>query len=193
MVFIILLRLAFVKRLKKHALRMQTLEREKRAHAKLMADQEMIRLKNEKLQAEVSHKNVQLANYTMTILRKNELLIKLKDEIMNQKRELGGRYPNYHYDKLIQLIDSSISSEDDWKIFEMHFDQVHENFFRRLKESFDELTPSDLKLCAYLRLNLSSKEIAPLLNISVRGIEIRRYRLRKRLQLNRMKIWSNSS
>ncbi len=181
---IIILRVLFVRRLKAHAARMQTLEKEKRQRVKLMADQEMIRLKNEKLQSEVSHKNIQLANYTMTILKKNELLIKLKDEITGQKKDLGGRYPNYHYDRLISMIDSNLSSEDDWKIFEMHFDQAHENFFMRLKSNYPELTPSDMKLCAYLRLNLSSKEIAPLLNISVRGVEIRRYRLRKRLFLN---------
>ena len=82
------------------------------------------------------------------------------------------------------MVDSNISTEDDWKVFEMHFDQAHENFFKRLKESYTELTSSDLKLAAYLRLNLTTKEIAPLLNISVRGVEIRRYRLRKRLKLS---------
>ncbi len=181
---ILLLRILFIRRVKKHTLRIQTLEKEKRRRDKIIAEQDIVRLKNDKLQAEVSHKNVQLANYTMTILRKNELLIRLRDEIGKQKQDLGGRYPNYHYDHLISLIDSSISSEDDWRIFEMHFDQAHENFFMRLKAKYEELTTSDLKLCAYLRLNLSSKEIAPLLNISVRGVEIRRYRLRKRLFLN---------
>jgi DNA-binding CsgD family transcriptional regulator len=69
-------------------------------------------------------------------------------------------------------------------MFEHLFDQAHENFFKRLKTSFPDLTTSDLRLCAYLRLNLSSKEIAPLLNISVRGVEEKRYRIRKRLGLS---------
>jgi len=181
---VVVLRIIFVRRVRKHTLRMQTLEMEKRRRDKIIAEQDIVRLRNEKLHAEVSHKNIQLANYTMTILKKNELLIKLRDEISRQKKDLGGRYPNYHYDRLIAMIDSNISSEDDWQIFEMHFDQAHENFFMRLKAAYSELTPSDLKLCAYLRLNLTSKEIAPLLNISVRGVEIRRYRLRKRLILN---------
>ena len=111
------------------------------------------------------------------------MLLKIKDEIADQKNELGGRYPKYYFEKIVDMIDANISTEDDWKVFEMHFDQAHENFFKRLKEQYNELTPSDLKLCAYLRLNLSTKEIAPLLNISVRGVEIRRYRLRKRLDL----------
>ncbi|MCX6265797.1 MAG: hypothetical protein NTW16_00355, partial [Bacteroidetes bacterium] len=70
------------------------------------------------------------------------------------------------------------------QVFEELFDQAHENFFRRLKTAFPELTQSDLKLCAYLKLNLSSKEIAPLLNISYRGVETRRFRLRRRLSLD---------
>ncbi|MBT4398780.1 MAG: hypothetical protein HOD37_04800, partial [Bacteroidetes bacterium] len=69
-------------------------------------------------------------------------------------------------------------------VFETSFDQVHENFLRRLREAYPELTAKDLRLCAYLRLNLSSKEIAPLLNISIRGVEISRYRLRKKLNLH---------
>ena len=75
--------------------------------------------------------------------------------------------------------------EEDWHLFEQHFDQVHENFLKRIKEIHPGLTPKDLKICAYLRMNLSSKEIAPLLNISVRGVEISRYRLRKKLGLER--------
>jgi len=70
------------------------------------------------------------------------------------------------------------------RVFEELFDQAHENFFKRLKTTYPELTQSDLKLCAYLKLNLSSKEIAPLLNISFRGVETRRFRLRRRLSLD---------
>jgi FixJ family two-component response regulator len=74
--------------------------------------------------------------------------------------------------------------EDDWESFARHFDQVHTDFIKRLKEKYPQLSPKDLKLCAYLRMNLVSKEIAPLLNISVRGVEISRYRLRKKMQLH---------
>ena len=181
--FIIYLRIVFVKRLKKHARKLEKKIREKQREENLTSNENFIKLQNEKLAAENSFKSAQLANYTMTILRKNELLIQLKEEISRQKEELGVRYPNYHYNKILTLIEKNISSEDDWKTFELHFDQAHENFFRRLKLTYPELTPSDLKLSAYLKLNLSSKEIAPLLNISVRGIEIRRYRLRKHLHL----------
>jgi DNA-binding NarL/FixJ family response regulator len=68
-------------------------------------------------------------------------------------------------------------------VFEMNFNQVHEQFFKKLKADFPELTPGDLKLAAYLKMNLSSKEIAPLLNISIRSVENKRYRLRRKLNL----------
>ena len=144
-----------------------------------------MQLKNEKLQNEISHKSIQLANYTMSIIRKNELLMNMKDEIIHQKQELGQRFPDYYYRKLLKMLDQEISSEEDWKRFEFHFDQAHSNFFKRIKQQYPDLTQADLKLCAYLRLNLTSKEIAPLLNISIRSVEVRRYRLRKRLNLDR--------
>jgi DNA-binding CsgD family transcriptional regulator len=72
---------------------------------------------------------------------------------------------------------------DEWDNFAQHFDKVHGNFLTVLKNRYPVLTPNELKLSAYLRMNLSSKEVAQLMNISVRGVEISRYRLRKKLQL----------
>ena len=76
-------------------------------------------------------------------------------------------------------------NREDWEKFEIHFDQVHEDFLKKIRKKYPELTPKDLRLCAYLKMNLSSKEIAPILNISVRGVEISRYRLRKKMNLPR--------
>lgn len=148
------------------------------------AEQEIIKLQNEKLQAEISHKNIQLADSTMAIIKKNELLIEINEELEKLKGRMGEEFPRRHFDHLNNLINKNISNDNDWKVFEELFDQAHENFFKRLKLSYPELTQSDLKLCAFLRLNLSSKEIAPLLNISFRGVETRRYRLRQRLSLD---------
>ncbi|NDB02453.1 MAG: hypothetical protein EBY38_02115, partial [Flavobacteriaceae bacterium] len=74
---------------------------------------------------------------------------------------------------------------EDWEFFEQAFNHADKKFFKRIKEKHPALTPNDLRLCVYLRLNLSSKEIAPLLNISARSVEIKRYRLRKKLDLER--------
>lgn len=148
------------------------------------AEAELMRISNDQLQKEVVAKNMELAKNTMAMLRKNELLIDIRNELEKQRDELGSRLPLRYYNKTAKLIESSLNSEHDWEMFEHLFDQAHENFFRRLKESYPELTPSDFRLCAYLRMNLSSKEIAPLLNISIRGVEEKRYRLRKKLNLS---------
>jgi len=150
---------------------------------KKQAEQEIITLQNQNLETQISYKNLQLADATYSILKKNELLIGIKDELEKQRIALGNRYPNRYFDRINSLINKSIANDKDWQSFEVLFEQAHENFFKRLKSAYPDLTPSDLKLCAYLKLNLSSKEIAPLLNISLRGVEIRRYRLRKHLSL----------
>mgnify|MGYP000860165726 CR=1 FL=1 len=147
-------------------------------------ERELIRLRNEKLQAELSFKSSELASSTMAIIKKNEFLMDMKEILKNQKEVLGTRYPDKYYDTLIRKIDDNISSQDDWKVFETNFERAHEQFMKTLKDNYPDLTPSDLRLCAFLRMNLSSKEIAPLLGISVRGVENHRYRLRKRLNLD---------
>ena len=84
---------------------------------------------------------------------------------------------------MVKLIEENLSSEDDWKIFQANFDLIHESFFRNLRSQYPDLTPNDLKICSLLRLNLTTKDIANFLGISLRGVEIARYRLRKKLQL----------
>ena len=146
-------------------------------------EKELIRLRNEKLRNEVQHKSKELANSTMAIIKKNEFLLELKKIVFKQKSELGSRYPDKYFNYLNRKIDENISNRDDWQIFEMNFERAHEQFFTKMKEQFPDLTPSDLQLSAYLRMNLSSKEIAPLLGISVRGVENHRYRLRKKMNI----------
>ncbi len=151
---------------------------------KQKSEKEIIKLQNEKLQSEIQHKTMQLADSTMSIIKKNELLIEIRKELDQQKKLLGNQYPSYLFERIHSLIRKNMTTNQDWQIFEELFDQAHQDFFKRLKLSYPGLTQSDLKLCAYLKLNLSSKEIAPLLNISFRGVETRRYRLRKRLDLS---------
>ncbi|MCE1202899.1 MAG: LuxR C-terminal-related transcriptional regulator, partial [Bacteroidia bacterium] len=86
---------------------------------------------------------------------------------------------------LVGRINRELKNERFQKLFDETFDQVHDDFLTRLKDLHPELTPRELRLCAFLRMNLSTKEIAPLMNISVRGVEIGRYRLRKKLNLER--------
>ena len=85
--------------------------------------------------------------------------------------------------EVISIINKNIAEKDNWKLFKEAFDNADKDFLQSVKKEHPNLTSNDLKLCAYLRLNLSSKEIAPLLNISVRSVEIKRYRLRKKMNL----------
>lgn len=146
-------------------------------------EQEIIALEKAKLESELTLKSKELAGSTMTLIKKNEILASLKEEIMEQKRSLGSQYPNKYYDRLIRMLDENLSSEDDWVIFQTNFDRIHENFFRNLRIKYPELTSNDLRFCAYLRLNLSSKDIANLMNISLKGVELGRYRIRKKIGL----------
>jgi len=143
-------------------------------------DKRIVELKNESLENEIELKSKQLANTAMAIVKKNETLLELKNELVVHK----GAFDNYYtYKKLIKKIDTSIGHEDEWTIFEHNFNQVHQEFFNLLKAKHESLNPKDLKVCAYIKMDLSTKEIAPLLNISVRGVETQRYRLKQKLGL----------
>ncbi len=145
---------------------------------------EISTLRNEKLESDLNFKNQQLALSTMHIVQKNEVLNKVKQEINTLQKVINNPVAETELKKLISLLSNDDRLDDDWESFAYHFDQVHTDFLRRLKEKYPNLSPKDQKLCAYLRMNLSTKEISPLLNISIRGVEISRYRLRKKLQLD---------
>ncbi|MEZ4962412.1 MAG: two-component regulator propeller domain-containing protein [Saprospiraceae bacterium] len=147
--------------------------------------QQRIQARNERLQDEILNKNRKLADSTMELVRKNEMLQKIKDDLTKLESAKENERPVKAIRHLSHLIDSHINSDDDWKVFESNFNLLHDQFFKRLKETYPHLTPGDLRLAAYLKMNLSSKEIASLLNISVRGIENKRYRLRTKMNLDK--------
>ncbi|MHA7059480.1 helix-turn-helix and ligand-binding sensor domain-containing protein [Aquimarina sp. M1] len=143
----------------------------------LESEREIMKLNNEKLTQDIESKNRELASSTMNIIKKNEILNTIKKELQKSEFERDG------VKNVERIIDRNLNNKDDWKHFEEAFNSVDKDFLKKLKEKHDNLTPHDLRFCTYLRLNLSSKEIAPLLNISVRSVEIKRYRLRKKLEL----------
>lgn len=138
--------------------------------------QKLMQLKNEKLELDIESKNRELAISTMSLIKKNEFLNTIKTAIKEESTTNGIK-------KVIKIIDKNINNTDDWKLFKEAFDNADKDFLKLVKQKHPTLTPNDLKLCAYLRLNLSSKEIAPLLNISPRSVEVKRYRLRKKMDL----------
>jgi len=148
------------------------------------SESEIMKLRNEKLRADIRHKNSELASTTMHLVQKSEILQKIKTDLNELSRSSNNDQLQGKIKQIERAIDSDVRLDKNWERFESHFDQVHENFFKNLRAKYPNLTPKDQKLCAYLRMNLSTKEIAPLLNISVRGVEISRYRLRKKLSLD---------
>jgi ligand-binding sensor domain-containing protein/DNA-binding CsgD family transcriptional regulator/cell division protein FtsB len=151
----------------------------------LEAEKEVIRMRNDQLRKSMKQKNKELANATYQMVHKNETLINLKEKLRSMIGTMTNEENKQLTRKLIKIINKDIDSEKQWEIFETHFENVHEEFLKRLKSAYPDLTPREMKLCAYLRMNISSKEISVLMNISTRGVEIARYRLRKKLQLNR--------
>ena len=91
---------------------------------------------------------------------------------------------------IVKEIDATLRVREGWQQFEYHFDKVHGDFLSRIREQYKDLTPSEQKLCAFLRLNMNTKEVANLMGISLRGVEVARYRLRKKLGLDK---WQNLS
>ncbi len=159
-------------------------EREKQLQNEaLHAEKEVIRLKNEQLNASMLQKDKELANATMQMIQKNKSLIKVRSDLQKLSHEIHDDLIQHQAQGLMKKINRDLDNEKQWQVFETHFENVHEEFLKRLKDKFPELSPRELKLCAYLKLNVSSKEISTLMNISTRGVEISRYRLRKKLGL----------
>jgi len=146
-------------------------------------EKEIVKLKNEKLEAEIQHKNTELASVAMHLVQKGELLGKVKDQMVKLKKSAGIDKESDDIKKIIRVISEEDMIDKQWEQFTMHFDNVHSDFLAKLKLQYPALSANELKLSAYLRMNLSTKEIAQLMNISVRGVEISRYRLRKKLQI----------
>ncbi|MEM5563505.1 triple tyrosine motif-containing protein [Psychroserpens sp. AS72] len=146
-------------------------------HEQINNEKTVIQIKNEKLNQDIESKNRELVISTMSIIKKNELLSKIKKELKKSDtiKDIGDA---------IKLIDNNLNNTKDWKFFKQAFNNADKDFLDKIKVEHPDLTPNDLRFCAYLRLNLSSKEIAPLLNISTKSVETKRYRLRKRLNLN---------
>ena len=146
-------------------------------------------MEEEQMKNDLLHKANDLATSTMNLLRKNEELMDIQEGLNKTERMLrNGEKPENvigHIVTMRENIDSNIRHDDDWKKFEKNFDIVYDEYLTRLGNTFPELTVSDKKLCAYLKMDLSSKEIAPLMNLTYRSVEMTRYRLRKKLNLSR--------
>ena len=141
-------------------------------------------LNQEKLKTQLKSKSKELASYAALMAKKEDMLNEIEKEILksNIKKE-----NEKLYSKLMNIKEQQSNSENDWALFDRNFNEVHDDFFKNLQQKFPDLTPKDLKMCAYLIMNLSSKEIAPLVGITYRSVELHRYRLRKKFDLPKNK------
>jgi DNA-binding CsgD family transcriptional regulator len=117
----------------------------------------------------------------MHLVERSDALLKVKESLEQLYKKTNG---NHDIKKALHMLHDIERNNEGWERFASHFDEINNNLLKNLKTHHPKLTNTDLKLCAYLELNLSSKEIAQLMNISVRGVEIGRYRLRKKLGIN---------
>lgn len=183
LVFSIIL-FSFIHHAYKRYYKKQKLELQRQANREielkeLESEQEIMQVKNEQLKQDIDNKSRELAVSTMSLIKKNEFLSSIKEELQKSTPI------SQNSKKVIKIIDKNINNTDDWKMFEEAFNNSDKDFLKTMKSKHPSLTPNDLRLCAYLRLNLSSKEIAPLFNISTKSVEVKRYRLRKKMNLPR--------
>jgi hypothetical protein len=146
-------------------------------------DQQITKLHNENLATEVNYKNKELANTTLHLMERGKLLSRIKEDLQRIQKNMPALASSKDFKQLISSINDSEKDNNYWDQFADRFDEVYSKYLTSLKVLYPALTPTDLKLCAYLRMNLTSKEISQLMNISVRGVEIARYRLRKKIDI----------
>ena len=145
----------------------------------LFAEEQINKLQKIQLQ----EKSRELSASAMHIINKNEFLGNIRQLAAKLLNGESANAPQL-IKKVIREIDSNINLDEQWEQFKLHFESVHTGFFARLMEHYPALTQNELKLCAYLRMNLTSKEIAQMLNISIESATTKRYRLRKKLMLS---------
>ena len=150
-------------------------------------EKELVKLRNNQLTVELKHKSGELADSTMNLIRKNDMLQEIDEQMQELSNSIRHEDAKNSLTKKINDIRHGIrmnmNDDDNWEKFQENFNLVYDNFMQRLMAQYPDLKKNDMKLCAYLKMGLSSKEMASLLNTSVRSIETARYRLRKKLEL----------
>lgn len=142
-----------------------------------------LELEKENLKKELDYKNKELTTNVMYLLKKNEFIVDITEKLKTAK--LGFKVENRKIaDNIIRELEYSVST-DTWKEFELRFQEVHSDFYNKLNKLFPDLSPNELKLCAFLRLNMSTKEIAAITYLSVNSINIARHRLRKKISIDK--------
>ncbi|WP_343745040.1 triple tyrosine motif-containing protein [Chitinophaga sp.] len=151
-------------------------------------EKEIIKLQNEKLAQEILLKKKELANTSMHLMEKADTLTKIKEKVSRLTQETSN---DHDIKSITDLIRDTEKINANWEAFAAHFDELNDGFLNKLKKQYPQLTNTDLKMCTYIKLNLTTKEVSQLLNITVRGVEVSRYRIRKKIGLQTEQSLSN--
>lgn len=135
------------------------------------------KLKEQQLQNEIEFKESQLSALTLQMIQKNDLLQELKEKLENNNGPAIDA-------SVSKIINKGLTQDNEWSDFNKHFESINKNFYSRIKQAFPDISPNELKICALIKMNLSIKEMASILNISPDSVKTARYRLRKKLNLN---------
>lgn len=151
---------------------------------KLQRDKEQMSRDKMHLEEDVLNKSKELANYTMLLASKKDIFSEITDDLKQLKESVKNDDSRKKILEMFQKLNQHKIGEEYMEVFDVNFEKVHHNFFERLKEINPTLTKRELRLCAFVKMDLTNKEISPLLNISLRGVENARYRVRKKLNVN---------
>ncbi|HCX99619.1 MAG TPA: hypothetical protein DG754_05710 [Bacteroidales bacterium] len=143
--------------------------------------QEKLSLEKENLENKLEFKNKELATNVMYLVKSNETAIRIIEKLVSMKEDFKKSNQSVIQEVINELRIST--NKDAWKEFEIRFQEVHETFYAKLNSLFPDLTPNETRLCAFLRLNMSTKEISAITFQSVKSLEVARTRLRKKLNL----------
>jgi DNA-binding CsgD family transcriptional regulator len=148
-------------------------------------EKEIERLKNDKLQIKILAKDKELVNNTLQVVKKNKILNGIIHKLKDINVDSFDESTKFQFTRLNKSIIKEVNTDKSWKDLEKHIKNVHFEFLKRLKEKYPTISPRELDLSTYLLMNMSTKEIAEIMNISSGGVELARYRLRKKLGLTK--------
>ncbi len=146
-------------------------------------DSRIVKKKTLELEQDLKSKNRDIAAITLQMVSKNDLLLEVQETLQSAIKTKDSDALKPFLRKLAHKIETHLSNTSDWETFEAHFDLIHSDFFKKLKGIYPTLTIPELKMCAFIKMGLSTKEIAQRLNLSMRGTETSRFRLRKKLDI----------
>ncbi|MFH1160211.1 MAG: response regulator [bacterium] len=157
-------------------------EKNQRLQERIRAEQKINQLLKQKHQMELDLINRELATSSIFISQKNKIIGLIRKDL-NRLIKKGKSITRNEVSEVLDTIDENIKFDNDWYRIKAHFEKIHPGFFDQLRKTHPQLTPTDHKLCALLRMNLATKEIAHILKITAPSTEISRIRLRKKLDL----------